>query len=99
MKTNFNRNIAKFEKSGSNLVEFIKYEKDRVYINKDQYFDNINKDLWDFYIGGYQVLDKWLKSRKNKKLDSKEIEVFIKIVNILSETLKLMDKIDKIKID
>jgi len=99
MKINFNRNIAKFEKSGSNLIEFIKYEKDRIYINKDQYFDNINKDLWNFYIGGYQVLDKWLKSRKNRKLSSNEIETFIKIVNVLSETIKIMEKIEKIKID
>ncbi len=99
MKTNFKRNIAKFEKSGSNIVEFVKYEKDRIYINKEQYFGNINKEIWDFYIGGYQVLDKWLKSRKNRKLSSSEIETSIKIVNILSDTIKLMEKIDKIKID
>ncbi len=99
MKTDFKKNIVKFEKSGSNIVEFVKYEKDRIYINKDQYFDNIKKGIWNFYIGGYQVLDKWLKSRKNRKLSSSEIETLIKIVNILSETIKLMEKIDKIKID
>ncbi len=99
MKKNFNKNIAKFEISGSNEVEYVKYKDKKVYINEKQYFENISEDIWNFYIGGYQVLDKWLKSRKGRKLTHTEIETYVKIVNILSETLKIMNEIDKIKID
>lgn len=99
MKKNFNKNIAKFEISGSNEVEYVKYKDKKVYINEKQYFENISEDIWNFYIGGYQVLDKWLKSRKGRKLTHMEIETYVKIVNILSETLKIMNDIDKIKIE
>ncbi len=64
MKTVQKRNIAKFETSGSDLVEFIKYKDEKLFINKNQFFDNICAEIWDFSIGGYQVLDKWLRSRK-----------------------------------
>ena len=45
----------------------------RVWINEKQYFDNVPREVWDFYIGGYQVLDKWLKSRKNRTLTNDDI--------------------------
>ena len=40
----------------------------RVYINKTQYFEGIEPDVWEFQIGGYQVLHKWLKDRRGRKL-------------------------------
>ncbi|MEA3351282.1 MAG: type ISP restriction/modification enzyme, partial [Chloroflexota bacterium] len=36
-------------------------ERGRVYINKEQYFEGITPEVWEFQIGGYQVLHKWLK--------------------------------------
>ena len=36
----------------------------RVYINKDQYFEGVIPEVWNFHIGGYQVCEKWLKDRK-----------------------------------
>lgn len=98
MKTVPKKNIAKFEKSGSNLVEFIKYKDKKVYINKNQFFDNIDLEIWDFSVGGYQVLDKWLRSRRGTKLSHKEIENFVKIVSIISETINIMERISKIKL-
>jgi len=67
MKKQFNRNIAKFEISGSNDVKYVKYKEKRIYLNEKQYFDNISEEIWNFHIGGYQVLDKWLKSKKIEK--------------------------------
>lgn len=92
------RNIVKFEVSGTDELTAIKHEGNKLFINDKQYFSGISEEIWNFYIGGYQVLDKWLKSRKGRKLTYKEIETFTKIVNILSETIKIMEKIDKIKI-
>ena len=95
-KREFNRNIAMFQISGSNMVTKVVYNEGKIYINNTQYFENIPKNIWDFCIGGYKVLDKWLKSRQGDKLSHQEIELFVKIVNILDETIKVMNEIDKL---
>jgi uncharacterized protein YcgL (UPF0745 family) len=89
---------VKFDVIGSNVVEKVKHENGKIWINKEQYFDGVPEEIWDFYIGGYQVLDKWLKSRKNRKLESKDIEQFLQIVEIIRETIRLMKEIDKFNI-
>jgi predicted helicase len=68
----------------------------KVYINETQYFDNVPATAWEFYIGGYQPAQKWLKDRKGRKLTFEEINHYQKIIVALSETDKLMKKIDKI---
>jgi predicted helicase len=88
----------KYEIFGNNKVESIKYVSGKLYINKTQYFDNISEDIWNFHIGGYQVLDRWLKYRKNRELSDQEILHFIQIVEILKETIRLMNEIDKINL-
>jgi hypothetical protein len=85
---------VKFDIPGSNIVERVKYENEKVWINKKQYFEGILQEIWNFYIGGYQVLDKWLKSRKGRELNSSEVELFLQIVEIIRETIKTMQKID-----
>ena len=77
-------------------VQKIHYDLDkkRVYINKETYFDGVEGDVWDFFIGGYQVLDKWLKYRKGRNLTLEDQEHFMKMVVILRETLKTMKEID-----
>lgn len=87
---------VKYEISGSNSVETPKYTDGKLYINKTQYFGNIPESIWNFHIGGYQVLDKWLKSRKKRELSVQEILHFIQIVEVLKETSRIMDEIDKI---
>jgi predicted helicase len=84
----------KFDIQGSNVIECVRFEGERVYINKNQYFDGVKESEWLFHIGGYQVLEKWLKSRKNKELYNGEIEQFIQIAEIIKKTIFLMSKID-----
>ena len=64
-----NQIITKYPVSGDNTVTQVTYKpsQQRVYINKQQYFEGIASDVWTFKIGGYQVLDKWLKDRKKAK--------------------------------
>ena len=83
---------------GNHLVEKLHYhaDKQRLYINKTQYFTNIAADIYDFHIGGYQVLDKYLKARKGRELNLDEIENIKNIVKSLSFTLSKMQEIDKI---
>ena len=67
-----NTPIAKYQGSGSNdLVEFIKYEdKSIVQINPDKHFEGITPELWNYHIGGYQVLHKYMKGHKGKSLSN-----------------------------
>jgi len=68
----------------------------RVYINKKQYFDNIEPEVWEFHIGGYQVCHKWLKDRKGRQLSYNDIIHYQRIVLALRETISLMEEIDGI---
>jgi hypothetical protein len=66
----------------------------QVYINKTQYFEGIQPGVWEFRIGGYQVLNKWLKDRKGRRLSFDDIIHYQKIVVALKETMRLMEEID-----
>ncbi len=88
-----------FPTSGSNLMEKANHNPDenRVYINKEgQYFDNVPEETWNFRIGGYQVLDKWLKDRKGRNLTDEDIEHYKKVVKALHETARIMREIDEV---
>jgi predicted helicase len=70
----------------------------KVYINDEQYFENVPLVAWEFYIGGYQPAQKWLKDRKDRKLEFDDILHYQKIIVALSETDRIMKEIDKIEI-
>jgi len=102
-----NRLITGFPVAGSNEVEKVRYIEPRrdeqgnsipgrVYINKTQYFEGIEPDVWAFQIGGYQVLHKWLNDRKRRKLSFDDLFHYQKIVVALKETLRLMNEIDEL---
>jgi len=70
----------------------------RVWINQSQYFGNVPEIAWNFYIGGYQPAQKWLKDRKGRTLTNSDIEHYQKIIVALVETDRIMKEIDKIKL-
>ncbi len=67
-----------------------------VYINSTQYFANVPVTAWNFYIGGYQPAQKWLKDRKGRVLDFEDILHYQKIIVALTETNRLMKEVDKV---
>ena len=67
-----------------------------VFINEKQYFGNVPETAWNFYIGGYQPAQKWLKDRKGRTPTNEDIEHYQKIIVALTETVRLMKEIDKI---
>lgn len=71
-----------------------KLKDGRVYINKSQYFDGVPQLAWDFYIGGYQPAQKWLKDRKGRALSYADIGHYQSIVKILVETDQIMREIE-----
>jgi len=66
----------------------------RIYINDQQYFDNIPLIAWEFYIGGYQPAQKWLKDRTGRQLATADIQHYRKIIKALLETARLMQQVD-----
>lgn len=81
---------------GDNVVDKPQYKDGRIYINSTQYFGNVSEIAWNFYVGGYQPAQKWLKDRKGRELTPDEIEHYSKIVIVLKETDRIMKEIDKI---
>jgi len=90
--------ITRYPVSGSNTVEKVNYDEinQRVYINKEQYFEGVPAEVWNFHIGGYQVCQKWLKDRKGRNLSYEDTTHYQKIVVALKETIRLMAEIDEI---
>lgn len=91
--------ITKYPVSGNNEVKKIKYEHGKVWINETQYFEGVPQVAWEFYIGGYQPAQKWLKDRKDRKLEFEDILHYQKIIVALTETDRLMKEIDMIEIE
>lgn len=82
-----------FPEPGSQQIDMLKWKDKKVWINKQQYFGNVPKEVWDFYIGGYQPAQKWLKDRKGRTLVFDDIKHYLYIIHALAETIKLMQKI------
>ena len=89
---------TRYSVDGDNIVTKIIYNGDKVYINDTQYFANVPQAAWDFYIGGYQPAQKWLKDRKDKELSYEDITHYQKIIASLIETDRLMKDIDLINV-
>jgi len=91
------RFITRFPEGGDNVVEKVRYDEanGRVYINKEQYFEGVPPEVWEFRVGGYQILDKWLKDRKGRTLSYEDIQHYQRIIITLSETRRLMVEIDE----
>ncbi len=92
------RTQIKFDVAGSNVVEKVTYNETggRVYINKQQYFEGVPPEEWDFHIGGYQIAQKWLKDRKGRTLTYDELTHYQRVIVALKETIRLMDEIDEL---
>ena len=88
--------ICRFQGKGDNRVEKQVYnqKEKRVYINEGQYFEGLEPEVWDYQIGGYQVLDKWLKDRKKRILNLDDIKHYCRVVTALAKTIDIQAKID-----
>lgn len=85
-----------FPIAGSNMVETIRYKDGGVYINRTQYFSNVDEQEWVFMMGSYQPAQKWLKDRKGKKLQADDIVHYEQMLYAIRHTLVIMDEIDEV---
>ncbi len=83
---------------GDGRVEKLRYneQEERVYINKNQYFEGVAKEVWQYQIGGYQVCYKWLKDRKGRILSLDDMKHYCNIVTSLEKTIGIQKVIDNI---
>jgi predicted helicase len=104
-----NEFITEYQGEGDNVVGKPRFEVSlleeglrevtqigRVHINENQYFDNVPESAWNFYIGGYQPAQKWLKDRKERELNFEDILHYQKIIVALTETSRIMGEIDEV---
>jgi predicted helicase len=66
----------------------------RVYINKTHYFEGVEPEVWEYQIGGYQVMHKYLKDRKGRKMD--DPRHYIRVATALAKTIEIQAEIDEI---
>ena len=83
-----------FTGEGDPVVAKVAYEGGAVFINDSHSFENVPTIAWEFYIGGYQPAQKWLKDRKGRTLSFEDIKHYRKIIKILCETDRIMKTID-----
>jgi len=86
-----------FPVGGSLQVDCYHWEQNRVYINSEQYFEGVPESAWNFYIGGYQPAQKWLKDRKGMTLSFEDVKHYQRIIYVLQQTERIMQEIDEIK--
>ena len=85
-----------FPVNGSLQVDCLRWADNRVYINSEQYFEGVLENAWNFYIGGYQPAQKWLKDRKGQTLSFEDVKHYGRIIYVLLQTEQLMGEIDSI---
>jgi predicted helicase len=83
------------ENGNKKMLKQVQRDNGKVWINKEQYFDGVKEEVWQYQIGGYQVCEKWLKDRKGRTLNLDEIQTYCQIATALSKTIELQKEIDK----
>lgn len=94
---------VRFEGEGDNRIapkksDGFSYDPElqRVGINTTQYFSPIPPTIWQYRIGGYQVLEKWLKERKDRQLSVDDIQTYCRIASALSTTIEIATELDSV---
>lgn len=72
------------------------YPIGRVYINKDQFFQNVPKFTWEMVFGNHQPAQNWLQEKKRRILNDEDILNFQKTITALAETDRIRKEIDAI---
>ena len=71
-------------------------DEQRMYVNGTQYFDTISSAVYEYRIGGYQVCEKWLKDRKERRLELDDIRTYCRMVTALDKTLVIQQELDDV---
>lgn len=83
-----------FSGAGTNIVDKAVYKNGAIYINKTQYFGNVDEAIWNYYLAAYQPLQKWMKDRKGCFLSEEDIRHYQKMIASLTATKRIMKDIE-----
>ena len=86
--------ISDYPILGDNVVGKFSFADGKIKVNTKQYFTSVSNEAWNYYIGGYQPLQKWLKDRKHTALSSADIEHYKCMISAIEQTIQLMREID-----
>ncbi len=83
-------------KGKSDKIEKIFYPENEnaVYINEDKYFENVTPEMWNYYIGGYKVIEKYLKLRIGRQMD--DPQHLCRFATSIAYTIDIQKKIDEL---
>ncbi|MCL2198512.1 MAG: hypothetical protein FWB80_06285 [Defluviitaleaceae bacterium] len=76
----------------------IKYKDGILHLNPSKRITGISEDVWNYRIGGYQVLDKWFKSHKGKTMRIDDFDHIATVVGLLAETIKIQSELAKLHV-
>ncbi|GAA8999911.1 hypothetical protein Taitung16_02280 [Helicobacter pylori] len=62
------------------IIKNPSHNEQRLYINHSAYFRGVSQEIYDYRIGGYCVLKKYLKSHKNESCDFDHVTRIIKVI-------------------
>ena len=87
---------AGYPNKGEHKISYSKYNEveKRLYINEKQYFENVKKEVYNYSIGGYKPIEKYIKAREILTL--KDISHLIKVIAVIERTIYLQEEIDKV---
>ena len=85
---------VKYKGLGEDLIEKPRYDSGNrcVFINETKYFENVNQEVWDYFIGGYKVMEKFLKDRKGRQMT--DPATYCKIASAIGETIRIQGLLD-----
>lgn len=89
---------CRFEGKGNGRVEKQDYSANqkRVNINNAQYFEGVELEAWEYHVGGYQVLEQWLKDRRKRILSIEDIKYYCRVVTALTKTIEMQREIEEL---
>lgn len=85
--------------SGDDNIDFCKFEDNKIKINASQYFDNVSEEVYNYSIGGYKPIEKYIKARETLTLN--DIMHIQKVISVIEKTIEIQSSIDEVykKID
>ena len=90
-----NKPAVKYVGSGKDdTIAKLRYDEEgeRVFINENKMFKNVPPELWNYQIGGYKVLEHYLKDRKGRQMD--DAGYFCRVAASLTKTMEVQKEID-----
>ena len=87
---------ASYPEKGEHKVAFCKYneEEKRIYINEKQYFENVKEEVYDYSIGGYKPIEKYIKAREILTLG--DIKHLIRVIDVIEKTILAQREIEEV---